>query len=78
MEVGETVILVNSAPIHSCFYDVFNRHFAVIAIGSVDDKKEDDGKKKEAEDDNVDKYLYPSVLLPLLLLATIRTICFDQ
>ena len=51
MEMGETVVLVNSAPIHSCFYDVFNRHFAVIAIGSLDEKKEDDGKKrKEGED----------------------------
>ena len=42
MELGETVILVNSAPIHSCFYDVFNRHFAVIAIGSMDDVKKGD------------------------------------
>lgn len=57
MEVGETVILVNSAPIHSCFYDVFNRHFAVIAIGSVDDKK--DEKRKDADDDDFD--MYPSL-----------------
>eukprot|EP00026_Physarum_polycephalum_P000017 Phypoly_transcript_00017.p1 GENE.Phypoly_transcript_00017~~Phypoly_transcript_00017.p1 ORF type:complete len:3587 (+),score=621.73 Phypoly_transcript_00017:1211-10762(+) len=55
MEVGETVVLVNSSPIHSCFYDVFNRHFAIIAIGAVDDKKEDDGKKgKEPSEDDLD------------------------
>jgi hypothetical protein len=47
MELGETVILVNSTPIHSCFYDVFNRHFAVIAIGSMDDKKVDDDENDE-------------------------------
>jgi hypothetical protein len=54
MEVGETVILVNSAPIHSCFYDVFNRHFAVIAIGSTDEgkKEKEGGDDKDDDDDN--------------------------
>jgi hypothetical protein len=33
MELGQTVILVNSGPIHSCFYDVFNRHFTLLSIG---------------------------------------------
>lgn len=47
MEIGETVVLVNSAPIHSCFYDVFNKHFAVIAIGTEESK----GKENENEDD---------------------------
>lgn len=49
MEIGETVILVNSAPIHSCFYDVFNKHFAVIAIGSDEGKKENQDDKEDLE-----------------------------
>jgi hypothetical protein len=37
MELGHTVILVNSGPIHSCFYDVFNRHFTLLSVGGKPD-----------------------------------------
>ena len=30
MEVGDTVIMINSQSINSCFYDVFNCYFDVI------------------------------------------------
>lgn len=41
MAVGETVVLINSGPIRSSFYDVFNRHFAMLAVESneVEDAK---------------------------------------
>jgi hypothetical protein len=58
MELGDTVVLINSAPIHSCFYDVFNRHFAMIAIGSVDEEKKDDVDNEEhnKKEKQIDEY----------------------
>ncbi len=52
MEIGETVILVNSSPIHSSFYDVFNKHFTVIATGTVDDDK----AKREDLEENFEEH----------------------
>jgi hypothetical protein len=49
MELGHTVILVNSAPIHSCFYDVFNRHFSVLSVESSE--AEQDHAKGRSDSD---------------------------
>lgn len=33
MERGQTVVLVNSGPVQSCFYDVLNQHYSLLAVG---------------------------------------------
>jgi hypothetical protein len=33
MEVGETVIMINSKSINHCFYDVFNCYYTILATG---------------------------------------------
>jgi hypothetical protein len=33
MEKGQTVVLINSGPIQSCFYDVLNQHYSLLAVG---------------------------------------------
>jgi hypothetical protein len=30
MEIGHTVVLINSASVQSSFYDVFNKHFSSV------------------------------------------------
>jgi hypothetical protein len=45
MELGQTVILVNSGPIHSCFYDVFNRHFTLLSVTGAGEKDPILGRK---------------------------------
>lgn len=41
MEKGRTVIIINSDPIRTSFYDVFNRYFSIIADGvNVETKKQ--------------------------------------
>ena len=33
MEQGQMVVLVNSGPVQSCFYDVLNQQYSLLAIG---------------------------------------------
>ncbi len=40
MALGKTVILINSPPIQSSFYDVFNRHFAMLPEEKNEGKEE--------------------------------------
>lgn len=40
MAAGETVVLINSGPIRSSFYDVFNRHFAMLAVDNDNNNNE--------------------------------------
>ncbi|KAH3765624.1 AAA+ ATPase [Pelomyxa schiedti] len=40
MEKGETIVLVNSASIHSSFYDVFNRHYTIMPKNKQDMAKD--------------------------------------
>eukprot|EP01114_Cavostelium_apophysatum_P014001 TRINITY_DN3512_c0_g1_i9.p1 TRINITY_DN3512_c0_g1~~TRINITY_DN3512_c0_g1_i9.p1 ORF type:complete len:5234 (+),score=1501.00 TRINITY_DN3512_c0_g1_i9:231-15932(+) len=56
MAKGETVVLINSGPIRSSFYDVFNRHFAVMA---VDDRTE--GGQQEGQNGQVRFQYYANV-----------------
>ncbi len=49
MSLGETVVLINAAPIFSSFYDVFNRHFTILRKDSPEAETEEKEKEKEHE-----------------------------
>jgi hypothetical protein len=49
MAAGETVVLINSGPIRSSFYDVFNRHFAMLAVDSSADNNNNENAQNRAQ-----------------------------